>query len=430
MDVAHAALPHRSTTDTHRLALWVGLVGGLLLPLAAAVCYSTYSMTAAPFWRENTRQFGIVYLAGEILAILHARRRGFDPTMVWGLLPRWAKGALTLFLSTFAIGSVRVSADPAFSIMLSVGWLVQLMFAAALWHLFCRRAGQEPAAIWHGFALGLVALTVVTAFHFLMPPAAIARRAHGIEWSYAVPGFISARLFGAWAGAVMALLLGVAWSRAPQKRGRDLLYAGTALAFGLSVWTATRAALVGVMVTIPVAWMIAGRPRDRAVWTILPCWLIVGAVIALLLQKPYGDMGFSFLRGTGTADGFSSGRLGFWCNALRMAAHHPLFGSGAGSTGWLVPFAPGYYHIQPHNAVVQFLLDWGIVPAVAALTLLAGATWHAHRAARLAPEVLPFVLMLDCLLTISMFDGMLHFAQFIMLVMGCLAICLSRLPAR
>lgn len=417
-----------TTTDFNRM---IGLIAGFGLPVIAALLYRTYHVAVASQGLETTRQLGFVYLAGEMLVLFHARHCGLDLTRIVRAMPIWAQLALTLFLATFWISSVFVSHMVPFSLGLSLGWVVHLLFAASLYHLATSATDIDPRAIANGFVAGLAALAVFIALHFAAAPDALFGRSVGfftdpvkIDLGSAIPGFISSRLFGSWCGAVLALLTGIAW-RCDDTRGWHRLYMMLALAFCLTVWTATRAALLGWGVCLPIAWLLAGPPASRTVYTRLPIYLLAATVLALMLP-PYGDGQFTFFRGDsmGSADAMATGRLTLWTNALHVAANYPLLGSGAGSSWWMVPLN-GFYHVQPHNALVQFVLNWGLIPTIPALVLIVGATWKAHSNAKIRPALLPLILMLDCLLAMSMLDGMMHFAQFIMLIFGCLAISLA-----
>lgn len=413
-----------------RFGRWVGLVAGIILPLIAALLYRTYHVTLASQGLESMRQLGLIYLAGEMAVVLYARRHGLDLISIVRGLPVWTKIALGLFLATFWISSVATSQMLPFSVGLCLGWIVQILFAASLYHLASSSPDIDMDDIATGFVVGLVVLIACIVVHFASVPKALFgqssnfERHDGIDLGSAIPGFISSRLFGSWCGAVLAMMTGIVWRSGSARIQASLIM--LALAFGLVIWTATRAALLGWGISMLVAWLLAGKPASRTVYTRLPFYLVAAAIIALVLP-PYGNGPFTFIRWTGatSTDELSSGRLTLWATALRIAADYPLLGSGAGSSWWLVPLN-SFYHVQPHNAVVQFLLNWGLIPTIPALALLLGATWHAHRIARRHRELLPVILMLDCLLSMSLFDGMLHFAQFIMLIFGCLAICLAR----
>lgn len=408
---------------------WVGLVAGFILPLIAALLYRTYHVALASQGLESMRQLGLIYLAGEMAVVLYARRHGLDLIGIVRGLPVWAKIALGLFLATFWISSVATSQMLPFSVGLCLGWIVQMLFAASLYHLASSSLDIDMYDIATGFVTGLIVLMACIVVHFASVPIALFGKSSnfeqhdGIDLGSAIPGFISSRLFGSWCGAVLAMMTGIIW-RSGSVRGQSS-FIMLALAFGLVIWTATRAALLGWGISMLVAWLLAGKPTYRTIYTRLPLYLAVAAIIALTVP-PYGNGPFTFIRWTGatSTDELSSGRLTLWATALRAAAEYPMLGSGAGSSWWLVPLN-GFYHVQPHNAVVQFLLNWGLIPTIPALALLLGATWHAHRIARRHHELLPVILMLDCLLSMSLFDGMLHFAQFVMLIFGCLAICLA-----
>jgi O-antigen ligase len=172
--------------------------------------------------------------------------------------------------------------------------------------------------------------------------------------------------------------------------------------------------------------MLAGRPRTRRVYWQVPAALLLAATVATLLN-PYGDPSFMLYRPAGAyadANGASSGRLEYWWAALQVAMDRPWLGSGAGSCWWLVQ-GPDVNHVQPHNALIQFFLSWGLVPTMALVALLADAALRVHRIARRVPAVVPLVMMLDALLAMSMVDGMLYFARFLMLVSALFAICLA-----
>jgi exopolysaccharide production protein ExoQ len=74
-------------------------------------------------------------------------------------------------------------------------------------------------------------------------------------------------------------------------------------------------------------------------------------------------------------------------------------------------------HVQPHNILLQFLMSWGGPATALALTMMAIVTLKAHIIATQHRIVLPFLMMLDCLLVMSLLDGMTHFAQHLMLIM-------------
>ncbi|AJP70964.1 hypothetical protein TS85_02685 [Sphingomonas hengshuiensis] len=401
---------------------------GLILPLAAALLFRTYTLVVSPPAWEVARQLGLPFVLAEIGFLLCARRQGMELWTILAEWPRWLRWALWVFVGSFWISSAFVSQRPATSLAFTLIWLVHLLFAAAAFHLVRAAGGVDPWRFGGWLSAGLAAMVLAIALHFLILPADLIGHQGVIDWGSAVPGFISSRLFGAWTGAVAAFLAGLIWLRETGGRRPGWLYPAFALVALLMMWSGTRAALMGCGVAMLGGWAVAGPPPVRAMMVKALPILAAAALLAIPLA-PYGHPQFyMYMPGDGASvAGFSSGRNIFWASALRVFVQHPLFGTGAASSWWLVPL-DGFYHVQPHNAVVQFLLNWGIVATVAALALLAGATWFAHRAARRNRDLLPMVMLLDCLLAMSMVDGMLHFVRFVMLIAFALAVCLATPP--
>ena len=148
----------------------------------------------------------------------------------------------------------------------------------------------------------------------------------------------------------------------------------------------------------------------------------IAACLAYLLI-PYHDPAFYLFHnfgGADTAESYSSGRISLWLETYSKWREAPWFGWGSGSTFWEVYV--GWPHTQPHNFVLQFLINWGLVGACGALWLLGRATVAAHRRALAQPAVWPVNIGLYSLLVMALLEGMLHYPRFIMLIMALYAI--------
>lgn len=401
----------------------LGIILGLVVPLVAAVVYRTYSLSLSPGWVEITRQLGAPSVLGEIGIIVYAGRQGFDLSDILRRLDRSTRWALALFVGTFWISSVFVAAMASFSTALCLLYLIHLYTGAAVFYLAAR--GDFTAHRFApGFALGLAVLALIVILHLSLPPAD-----HGpATWRFGapIPGFISIRLFGAWSGAVLALLVGLAWTADREDGTPQWLYPAIVLAAATTAWTGTRAALLGVIVALGVVAVIDRGGAAPGFWRKALAALVVGTAVGMVtpLENGAGSMLFR-ANAMQSADSFASGRLELWTRSLAVATHYPWFGSGMGSSWWLVSLG-GFHHVQPHNALVQFLLNWGLVPTVAAVFLIGKAVRQVHRAARGRRDLLALTMMLDCLLTISMLDGMFHFAQFVGLIAILIGACLAQ----
>lgn len=398
----------------------------LLLPLTAAVLYRTYDMVVAPESWELTRQFGMPFVLAEIAVYLYARRKGLDlRVQLEGLAP-WLRWMLGLFLASYWVSSVFVSLRPAVSAAFALIWLVHLLFGASVFHL-ARGEFLNSRSWGAAFATGLATLVPVIAVHCLMLPPELVGHEREIDWGSALPGFISNRLFGAWVGAAASLLLGLIWTGEISGEKPRWLYPAFFLAATLLIWSGTRAAVLGVAIAALAAWGLTGKIPYQSLLTKFPPMVIVAAVVATLLV-PYGHPAYYlYMPGdlAGSGDHFTSGRLTLWAESLKTFAEYPLFGTGLASSWWLIP-VDKFYHIQPHNVLIQFLVNWGLAATISGLLLLGAAIWRVHAIAREAAALMPMVAMLDSLIVMSLFDGMLHFSRFVMLIFTCIALCLAQ----
>jgi exopolysaccharide production protein ExoQ len=183
---------------------------------------------------------------------------------------------------------------------------------------------------------------------------------------------------------------------------------------------------LGTGVAFAVA-LFGYKVRPRKIQTVA---LIFGSVITAYLLAtaliPYGDGAFMLIapNDEATAEAVSGGRLSYWSAVWDAYRSVPFFGAGPFASFWMLE-PPQPVHVQPHNIILQFLISWGIFATVAALLTLGFVTWKAHVIVYAERNGLPFLAMLDCLLAMSLVDGMTHFAQHFMLIMLCFGIIFS-----
>ena len=187
------------------------------------------------------------------------------------------------------------------------------------------------------------------------------------------PTYWSARLFGAhqFAGALAALGLLVIAPPA-QREGKLLASLSALIVWTGLAWSGSRAPAVGLAVTL-VLWFWRGTPGERRR---LLQWVPVLSILALALSyplgTPYPQLGWwdAFTR-TAEASGLeaiSSDRTRFWSVTLDYALTSPWIGHGADSYLYIHPAQNGN---QPHNALLQWLLEYGLLGALPLVALVA-----------------------------------------------------------
>jgi O-antigen ligase len=408
-----------------KVSIAVGIVVALMAPmLISGLVFRTYDIAMHSLALEMLRQLNAPFVVAELVVIAWAMRCGLRLGNAWLTLDVYARVALGVFGATFWIGGVFVSEAAPFATLFNLSYVVHIAFVAALVHLV-RTCGEfDLSAFGQGASLALFAFAVMIAIRFLMPPVDLDLNA--VRWQFAIPGFVSVRMFGALVAPWAALLLYLAITRGDEHAYDRWIFVACTLASAMVVWSGTRAAVLGIGVAGLVALIIYRPPLRPALFARAIIAVVLGIGLAVLLL-PTGDKDFwLFLPGDfgGGADTLTSGRLALWTAAWAAFLDVPLFGAGPGASAWL-PQVGLASHIQPHNVVLTFLLNWGVVAASAAFFLIGKFFVAVHRRARDVAAAVPLVLGADCLLAIGFLDGTFHFAQHVMLWAALMGLALA-----
>lgn len=406
---------------------WIALA--LMVPMfVSGLVFNTYEVALASLPLEILRQLNAPYLLAELVFIGLAAARGFKPSMAWRHLDRPTRLAAAIFLTVFWIGGVAVSEVAPFATLFNISYLLHVVFGCAVAHL----AGKADTGGVSGFGkltgLLLLFLAIAIAIQFARPPAG--RTVESIQWQFALPGFISVRLFGAVMAPCLVFFAWLAVERGNEPQFRRWVLPACTLASGMLCWSGTRAGLLGCAATGLVALGYFRLRMRRGMVLPVACAVIAGGLAGMALA-PYGDPAFLLYSPSDllSADAATGGRLSFWVATWDAYLSVKWFGAGPGATAWILP-ATQWPHIQPHNIILEFLLNWGLIGAAAAVYLLARLIAALHRRAARDRALVPFVLLADCLLVIAVFDGTFHFAQHLMLGAAAAGIVLARCPTQ
>jgi exopolysaccharide production protein ExoQ len=247
----------------------------------------------------------------------------------------------------------------------------QLVIVAALaWAIYHHGRRDQLHLLVHAY-IGLVAVSVVVGVVHPYPRGALVQ--DRFNWLYVHPVTAGSYL-GLAVVLLLALLLGrVPGHRQPVRWPRWLylaLLAGTVAAL---VATRTRGAIGGCLVGCAVVVFSARRrlPR-RDLFGVA----VLGVLLVLILVG--SDLVDFVLRGEGTArlETFN-GRLDLWQEAIGLVQRRPLLGYGLTASRGLFLDSTGLG--GAHNALVNVLVDGGLIGAACWLALLAtvfGSLWR------------------------------------------------------
>jgi O-antigen ligase len=136
-------------------------------------------------------------------------------------------------------------------------------------------------------------------------------------------------------------------------------------------------------------------------------WLLGGvlavAILLVLIPPIYRRVAVEFQNVGGTTFYGNAGRIALWTATLHMLQHYPIF--GAGLSGFAVRVQP-YWHpestaqfIDPHNIVLNFWVETGVLGVIAAAWLFVVAfrwSWAGWRRAGGEWGALSLGLLLAC----------------------------------
>jgi len=428
IDLAPSRTPLLARAFDVNPLLALSVLLGVVMPIASGLIYPTYFHMMRNEWLEWTRLLEIQFLVAELLVIHVAFYKRLDVASVLRGLSGVSRLALVMFVTGVWFSSLFVSANPTYSAALSLATVIHVLFALSVFHLV-RLAGIPSIK---DFAIpmcvGLVLIALYTVWRFKFPIDAALVPGGKIEWDFAIPGFISVRYLGIYAGALTAFFIALVMTER-NKGGASFAEFGVFVAMSMAIWTGTRAAVFGCFVAIALMLLITRRLPPFAV--IARMALITGLAVAVSQALlPAGQPVFQLFDPgeTSNVDQLSSGRIEMWAATIDTWRKAPLFGLGSGSIFWEIDF--GWTHTQPHNAILQFLLSWGLVGTIGALWLFGLAIYKGQQNTNRNPELWPFTAMLYALLAMSMVDGALYYPRLVIMIMLCFAVTFPARTAR
>ncbi len=390
-----------------------------LVPVVHGI--ETYSrsgfFTMAQVW---ARQFSLTTVVAELVVIVLALSSRM-PLVEWiRTAPRITKAALAIW-TVFAVASYLHGPEmyiiPAFVLL---RYVVQgLALASLIWLI--QRADNFDVQKWFS----------VLAFGGLIYALFLAVAGLSVEdvakfpWLSSMPSATSVRHIGNYA-AILAIAPATLFltSGAPRPWRWLLCWA---VAIMLIAWTGSRAALLGLCVCIMFGWIAV-----RSFITLKKIYIFAATSIGALLSSvfiPTPDESLGIIRLfkiTPNAEP-TSGRLLTWSKTITEIEKDPYIGHGAGRFANNMHDLYGFDVDNPHNFIMQFLYDWGILGGGAAILLLLCLGYAVYRKRDNDPTyVFAGIAGIVILLFIGLLEGMLYHPMMMLLVIAMIAPLLSR----
>lgn len=297
------------------------------------------------------------------------------------------------------------------SLLRLIECLLAVLFGFAVCHWVCV---ERQASSWIASA---VALAIAICFSVYVSVWVSLDDPHHFDWVYDPPMFVNIRNLGHCLAIGMVCSAWLFFSCRPL--GRVSGWAAFFLASAMMAWSGSRGSFMASLLGLALLGLVFSWREHARLWGVLLGTLLTAFGVASLFAVADGSMGWlSAIQRTREAMGteaLGSGRWAMWRETTGLIAQRPWFGWGGEAFRILLSWRR---EIQPHNSVLQVLLEWGVVGAVSLLALmtyvLSGALrrfwllWLAGaNTTCLASPGFGLVLVLS-LLALSLVDGVFY----------------------
>lgn len=351
----------------------------------------------------------------EVATVVFAFSRGCSVQNSFGAFSTPVKGLALLWLTAMLL-AVVLAADPATALLGLISWLVHGLFAISIWFLFQRWQGNWQTDFVDAMPLGsaLFALAIGGFVAFLGVTA-------DYDWVSSLPGFPHIRHSGYFLMPAMALSAGaIALSAGNRKLLHIMLLA---INFGFAIWIGSRGPVIifaGMLALAFAAFAVMRNPRAVAAIALA---LGIGAMLSQAIPTPSHSSFNAVARVSGSdtqsVDKLSSGRTEIWRDTLQAISDQPLVGHGGNQFRLQIPAAKETYN-HPHNSVLQFGYEWGLIGAGVMLILLAMLGVRLLRSTFADPaKNLALFLGALSMAMFSLIDGLFYYNLPIILFLTC-----------
>ena len=357
-------------------------------------------------------------IAAEIVVIVAAIAAGLDIRAAFMRLHPLTRIGAGVWLVAVLFADLVAAPVRAAAVPLLFTTLIHASFALALWGLITsgwasrQRTFLYCAAAGAGL-FGLIFTAIILAE--LNDPT--------FNWVGVGVGITNIRQLGFYGIALVGIMAGLAGSACGWRKA----LAAIAIAFGfwLTILSGSRVAFTAAILAGVVIGILSAKERRASIATLI-ILALAAAIPASYLLVPHESWGFDriierSLSGD-SVEQYASGRLAIWQETWPAILQSPLVGHGEGQfRSQIAAAGNGLNH--PHNAILQFLYQWGAIGTLAVALMLATTAGKLRatmqRRQRSSTE-LASIGALTGLLAMAMLEGSLYHVYPVMIVVLCL----------
>lgn len=191
---------------------------------------------------------------------------------------------------------------------------------------------------------------------------------------------------------------------------RTAAFAVVILTIGFVAWSGTRAGLLGVASGCLLATVLAwrGLPKMGVIYGAMA--LCLGTAASLFFKVPSVAFGLIRIVEASRGGDVSAGRTDIWLYAIGKIQENPWIGYGSGMFRKYLETDLGLAYNHPHNLILQFAFDWGVIATACFLTLWAILGWAIATAHNATPmHKFAALAGYGAISAIGMIDGVFYY---------------------
>ncbi len=361
------------------------------------------------------RHFSLPVVAVEIAIVWLAVRAGFEPKQTAIGLPQYVKWAFCIWLLFAAFAAVGIAKDVGTSVFVTLRYLLQGLVLAAMVFLVSNDERFDQSR-WIGvLTIGAIAyLFALVAFISLIP------NPDNFNWVSALPSATNVRQIGNHLSLLAIAPVAALLARKSQHRVLHFIALTAIICF--IGWTGSRGALFGIVAGVVAGLAVGYKFTTLRNIGLMMLSLISGLLASIPLFAPAPAFGLLRIASSISHEDISTGRIGMWRNAVVEIAQKPLMGHGSGTYREHVFQNTGRAYNHPHNFILQFGFDWGVVGALAMILMLAALGWHLVTLKNHdSPTRFVSVAGFTAVIAIAMIDGTLFYPLTILIGLALIA---------
>jgi O-antigen ligase len=368
------------------------------------------------------RHFSIPAVIGELVVFYLAARAGLTIQAVFASLTKPVLVLLTIWAVFALIALIADSSGLVNASFILLRYTLHGFCLASLVFLLSKAERFDKVTWLEAISIGGLAYAALLALFCVLVPDP-----DNFPWILRIPSATNIRhianLIGIMAIAPIALLLS-------KDVGHKWLYwVAVTLIMTFTLWTGSRSTIIGLLLGLAAGTIFTyGFSNMRNACAALFA-LVTGILLSLPLPMPDTVFGlFRMINTTVAAGGDpSSGRAEIWGFTVKEIMKSPLIGHGSGR------FTENMHRLyaidlnHPHNVILQYVYDWGVVGGVIGLVLLALLGYHIWRSHQQDPTmrfvaIAAFVMMCST----AMIDSMLVYPLPIIIALALIAPVLTK----